>query len=117
MEVSDGLKAVDYPHVGDSQERASLILFLVAARFPAPIACMPAGGFRMATEVKQPLSAEKLQATPAVQKVSRWRLPNSDGDYRPEENVKFAKQHGNSFFRAAAEALDLIIPKNDEAAR
>ncbi len=57
--------------------------------------------------------AERLSATPALRKVSRWRIPNSDGEYKADDSIAFAKAHGTSFFRAVRGALGLITEKKD----
>lgn len=56
-------------------------------------------------------SAETLLQDSALRDVCRWRLPNSDGDNDPAENVAFAKGHGQGFFRAAKAAVGLIKSK------
>ncbi len=56
---------------------------------------------------------EALSSTPALQKVSRWRIPNSDGEYKAAESIEFAKANSTGFFRAVRSALQLITAKKD----
>jgi hypothetical protein len=58
-------------------------------------------------------SAEVLLKDTALRNVCRWRLPNSDGENDPKENVAFAKKHGEGFFRQAKAAIGLLASKTD----
>jgi len=60
---------------------------------------------------KKPMSAERLRATPAVQKVSRWRLPNFENTESQGSSVEFVQKNWEGFFRAAEKALGLSTTK------
>ncbi len=55
--------------------------------------------------------AETLLQNSALRDVCRWRLPNSDGDNVAADDVTFAKDHGQGFFRAAQAAVGQIKAK------
>jgi hypothetical protein len=53
-------------------------------------------------------SAEELLKDPALRDICRWRLPDSGTENVPADNVTFAKEHGEGFFRAAEGATKLL---------
>ena len=50
----------------------------------------------------------ELMASPAIRKICTWRLPSFDTTPNSEEEVRFAKEHASSFFRAVDKSVNPI---------